>query len=539
MIKRFNSALVDAFFAHHWKYHPVDATLMGEAAHDHLLPPAGYETLIDELADIDALHDKVAATEEPEDAGQRLDRKMMLAELTAKRAEAEKRPRLLNPAWYTGEAAMGIISLLLPQSTPIRHDALIGRLNAVAGFLADGSARIDEHGVPASWTARARKEAEAMAEFLKTGIRLHEAFDDSWAEPADAAAEAFEEFASVIEDTPDGDAAAGEEHLGLLIRDVHGLDIAPRDAVVVAEAGYARLTAELEEMAKVINPDLSAVDQIAKLADDHADDPESVMDMYLFFDIEAVAEGSIFATPAQEYDLEYRWMLPAFRKVSKSLPFINYRTPPALNPGEGSVYWVMPPEDDDEAFLRANNKATVRVDHAARNGGIGRHTQNTRARDAQSQIAQVAGTDAALGLAFSGAGSLVEGWARYAQGLLMEARGFYRPEEILVLKYQERLSAAAVIVDIKLHLGEWSMLEAIAFYQKAGLTFAEAEAEVVSNSMLPGSRLVVWLGVEGIKALRKRWTGDVIEFHDTLLSFGDVPVAWIGQEMESAGQLAD
>lgn len=76
------------------------------------------------------------------------------------------------------------------------------------------------------------------------------------------------------------------------------------------------------------------------------------------------------------------------------------------------------------------------------------------------------------------------------------------------------------------------------FYREAGFAPARIEAEVVRNSMLPGSRLMYWLGVEGIKALRRRWTGDTVGFHDTLLGHGHVPLPWIGREMERAGLLA-
>ena len=121
----------------------------------------------------------------------------------------------------------------------------------------------------------------------------------------------------------------------------------------------------------------------------------------------------------------------------------------------------------------------------------------------------------------------------------MEAPGFYEPAEILLLKQYERRNAASVIVDIRLHLGDWSMAEAVVFYRdQAGFAPARVEGEVVRNSMLPGSRLMYWLGVEGIKDLRRRWQGSTQAFHDALLSYGHVPLAWIGEEMDRAGQLA-
>jgi uncharacterized protein (DUF885 family) len=64
------------------------------------------------------------------------------------------------------------------------------------------------------------------------------------------------------------------------------------------------------------------------------------------------------------------------------------------------------------------------------------------------------------------------------------------------------------------------------------------DGELVRNSMFPGSRLMYWLGVEAIQGLRARWRGTLRDFHDTLLSYGHAPIAWIGDEMARAGNLA-
>jgi len=253
-------------------------------------------------------------------------------------------------------------------------------------------------------------------------------------------------------------------------------------------------------------------------------------------DARAAAAGLV--TPAVEYGLDYRWMSPCFRRISQSLYFLFYRSPPGLDAGQGSVYWITPPGDDEAAFLAANNTATVKTIHSVHHGGVGHHTQNARARAAQSRLARIAGTDCALGLAFLGAGTLIEGWACYVEDLLMEAPGFYSPEEEILLKQYERRNAASVLVDINLHLGRWTQEQAAAFYRdEAGFAPSRVEGEVVRNSMLPGSRLMYWLGVEGIRALRGRWKSDTQSFHDALLSYGHVPLAWVAEEMDRAGQL--
>ena len=538
MTTPFDPGLVDSFLEHHWRYRPVDATFMGNHDHDHRLPPVGPDVLEQEVAELDALLQRLEAVEMPESVGDRLDRKMIEAELRMQKASATERPRFANPAWYSGEAAFSIISLLLPQSLPVRHDALLARLAALPAFLDAGADVLASLSVPKGWVARAQRESAAMAEFLRGDINLHEAYDFRWAAPADAAAEAFARFAGAIAGVPDADPACGEEYLSLLMSAVHGLHLSPQDAVEQAQKAFDRMGRELEEMALAIDSTKTWQEIIAGLSDSHPPTPDAAFASYNAIDQQARAAALGLVTPAIEYGLDYRWMAPCFRKVSQSLYFLFYRSPPALDPGLGSVYWVTPPGADQDAFLRNNNLATVKTIHSVHHGGVGHHTQNARARAAASRLARIAGTDCALGLAFLGSGTLIEGWACYVEDLLMEAPGFYSPAENLLLKQYERRNAASVLVDIKLHLGEWTLQEAITFYRdEAGFAPARVEGEVVRNSMLPGSRLMYWLGVEGIKSLRSRWTSDTRSFHDTLLSFGHVPLAWAGEEMQRAGQL--
>ncbi|OEO28882.1 hypothetical protein VW23_028020 [Devosia insulae DS-56] len=535
---KYDPSLVDDFLSHHWTWRPVDATFMGDKAHDALLPPVGDDVIDEERRSIAALRERLQDTAIPDDIGNRLDRRMMLAELAVQDMAAAERSRLRNPAWYSGEAAFAVISLLLPQSAPVRHDALIARLGAIPGFLHAAAGGLARRPTPAGWVNRARREAAAMAEFLAGDIKLHEEFADDWASPALAAAAAFTDFATAIAGLPDADPACGEVYLARLFETQHGLSIRPASAVDLAEASFERLGAELEDMAAAVDPNRTWEEIIAGLSAEHPGDAEAVIDSYMHWDVQAVVDGHRLVTPAQEYDLDYRWMAPCFRKVSQSLYFLFYRSPPGLKPGEGSVYWVTPPGENIETFLASNNRATVKTIHSVHHGSVGHHTQNTRARASESRLARIAGTDCALGLAFLGSITLIEGWACYVEDLLMEAPGFYSPAEVLLLKQYERRNAASVLVDVRLHTGEWSMEEAMAFYRdKAGFAPARVEAEVVRNSMMPGSRAMYWLGVEGIRALRRRWKGDTLSFHDTLLSFGHVPLAWIGEEMHRAGLL--
>ena len=387
----YDPAIVDAFLKHYWTYHPVDATFMGNKDFDTVLPPASADTLKAEQAGIAGLLSRLGGTEEPAMLGDRLDRRLMLAELGMQQTAAQTRPRLHNPAWYSGEAAFAIISLLLPQSMPVRHDALVARLKGIGAFLSDAAERLAGVAVPAGWAKRAQKESTAMAGFLRSDIKLHEEFAEDWAEPARQAADAFDSFATTLDDLPDADPACGEAYLTQLMAEIHGLPMSPREAVAQAQAAYDRMGNELVEMARAIDPAKSWQDIIAELSDIGPSDPEAAFDSYLDWDVQAIAAGHELVTAAQEYDLDYRWMAPCFRKISQPLYFLFYRSPPGLNPGAGSVYWVTPPGEDEEAFLRANNTATVKTIHSVHHGGVGHHTQNTRARAAASRLARIAG----------------------------------------------------------------------------------------------------------------------------------------------------
>jgi hypothetical protein len=525
------TALVDDYLAHRFKWRPVDATFMGADGHDHRLPPLGKNCIETELDEIRILRDWVARDTE----SHAHDRRMIAAELRVEQARLQTRPRQHNPAWATGEAGFGILSLLLPQSAPWRTEAIVARLNAIPTFLADAHAMIGDTPVPSGWVERAVSEAAAMALFLRDDIALHEAWNRVWEKPANAAAEAFDGFAAGLDGLPDADPACGSDHLALILHDLHDLPISAEEAMAAARASFARCGEELERMAQDIDPETSWQDQIAALSQIHPASAGAVRDCYRHWDAAArdAAEAHGLVTPEREYDLDYRELPPCFRRIAGPMYFLFYRSPPALNPGQGSVYWVMPADD-----LSAHNVAMVKAIHAGHHGSVGHHTQNARARAAGSRLGRIAATDCSMGLAFQGALTLVEGWACHVEDLLMEADGFYTPAETLLLKSFERRNAASVLVDLGLHSGAWSLAECERFYaEEAGFAPARVHGEVIRNAMFPASRATYWLGVEGIRALRKRWAGTTQEFHDTLLSFGHVPLRIVEDEMAAAGQL--
>lgn len=571
--------IADAYLAHHCAFRPVDASFMGLAGYDHLLPDASAGAADAERRGLgalramldahphrhpDPLHRDLGpprrhpgesrdlrgeqAARDPgfrrgdgggDDVGGRLDWRLADAQARIAAAALEVDPRFLNPAWYTGEAVFSIVALLLPRAGGVAAGDVLARLEAVPDFLGDGRARLAGASAPRGLVERARREAAVAAPFLTEDLRLHPEWDARWEAPAAAAATAFGEFADAVADLPDRAVACGRDHIELLMRVGHGLDLDAGQALAIAEADFARLGEEMAELAARADPARSWRAQIDDLSRATASAPDAVRDLYRSLDRETAGAGAALVTVAGDYGLDYRWLPPWCARIAGPLYFLPYRSPPAGAPGRGSIYWVFPPGDDAGAYLAANSVTNTKVIQAVHHGSVGHHTQNARARAAASGLARVAGTDCALGLAFLPAGTMVEGWACHAQDMMAEAPGFYSPAELVYLKQMERRNAASVLVDIRLHTGEWSPGEAAAFYRdEAGFAPARVMGEIVRNAMLPGTRLMYWLGVRRIRDMRARWRGGTRDFHDTLIGHGHVPVAWADEEMTRAGLLA-
>jgi uncharacterized protein (DUF885 family) len=132
-------------------------------------------------------------------------------------------------------------------------------------------------------------------------------------------------------------------------------------------------------------------------------------------------------------------------------------------------------------------------------------------------------------------GTMAEGWATYATGLMNEL-GFLTPLEQVADQHTTVQMLGRAIVDIELHHGTMSLDEAERFYRdEVGMSAAAARTEAVKISMFPTTGIMCWLGVQGIRDLRAQlerkrgrdWS--LKAFHDELLSFGSIPVSFVSR----------
>lgn len=522
---------VERYLDLHAQFRPVDASFMGLSGHDDQLPPVGAEALEHERAELEALWQEVKGwTGQPETADERLDSWLLRSQLRVTLREARERPRQHNPAFYTGEAAFGLISLLLPNERPTNTDAVLARLNAIPDFLATATRTLELLNLPADWVERAKREAEALEGLLRRGLPKHPDYQEEWEEPAARAADAVQAFASALK-AGDADPACGREYLEYLMREAHALPYSAAAAEQLAQTAFEKLGSELTAMARQLNPAKTWHEQLAELEQQHPA-LDNVQSTYQNWNDRALDAAKGLVTPAREYSLSFEFLPEWAREAAGALYFLFYRSPPAKHPGSGSLYWIFSPGDDTAAYLRGQNTAFIKAIHAVHHGSIGHHTQNARARQADSRLAQLGGTDCASGIAFLSAGTLVEGWACYAEDLLLESPSFYSLEESLLLKQFEFRNAACCLADIRLHTGQWTLEQMRAFYRdEVGFAPGRVWAETTRNSIYPATRLMYWLGTQVIRELRAELDLSPQAFHDQLLSYGCAPVTLIAGEM--------
>ncbi len=523
--------LVSEYLELHAHYRPVDASFMGLPGHDDRLPPSGPDALAREQVDLKRLLERVETLElSPSTPGERLDLFLLISQLRVTLREAFERPRQHNPAWYTGEAAFGLISLLLPNARPTNKSAVHSRLERIPEFLAAGASLLEPLNLPADWVQRARREAAVLEALLSRGLPLHPNWDEEWLEPSLKAVASVGEFAKALKEG-NADPACGTEYLEFLMREAHALPFSAQEAETLAETAFLELGRELEAIAFQLDPNKSWKEQLAALEEEHPT-LEEVQQTYQNWNERALDAAKGLVTPAREYDLSFEFLPEWAREAAGALYFLFYRSPPALHPGSGSLYWIFPPGPDLDAYLRGQSASFIKLVHAVHHGSIGHHTQNARARSAESRLARLGGTDCASGIAFLCTGTLVEGWACYSEDLLLETPGFYSPTEYLLLKQFEFRNAACCLADLRLHSGRWTLEQMRQFYRDdVGFAPGRIWAETTRNSIYPATRLMYWLGTRAIRELRTELNWPLEHFHDALLSYGSAPVYQIAQEL--------
>jgi uncharacterized protein (DUF885 family) len=546
------SAWLDGFFASYYSRRPVNATFVGIHDYDDRLPDYSEHVAGDTLGEMEILLEGLRnLPAEPLSQAEALDRELAQGFLEIQLWEYRSQHfHLGNPSLYTGEAIFAILSLFLSEFAPLdrRVESAVARMWAIPGLLSQARANLPQ--APLAWTERAIRECTGAQVFLQDGVDwlIHHGpvSDQRFRLAADEAASAFADFQHHLETElsarPTDGYACGESAFDLMMRQGHFVDMSPDEIVRYAEEQLTEAEARLDAHAADFGADTwrEALDVLAEL---HPT-VERYYDRYtkLWEACRATAEEQQLLT-WPEFPIRYLPRPGWAREAAPYLYFLFYRAPAAFNRPAVHDYLVTPiettmPLAEQGALLRSNNDSVIKLNHVVHHGSIGHHVQNWHAYRAESRIGRMAAVDCASRVAMFCGGTMAEGWACYATGLMGEA-GFLTPLELYAEHQSRRRMSARAIVDVRLHQGRMSLDEAVRFYEeRAGMSHGAAHGEAVKNSMFPGGAMMYLIPTDRIRTLRqemaRRWGSafSLRRFHDQFLSYGSIPVALIASEME-------
>jgi hypothetical protein len=546
------NAWLDDFFSAYYRRRPVNATFIGVHQYNHALPDYSPSGVDETLAEMQGLLDRlVALPDETLSPAEHIDRRLAEGFLQIQLWEFQSDHfQRANPSTYTGEAIFSLIALFLTDFAPLKErlPAAIARMQAIPAFLHQAQANLQA--APLAWSERAVRECRGALAFLDEGVEIlvqtYAIRDPVLRRAAGQAAAAFAEFQAFLESElqrrPTQAYACGEQAFDLLLRQGHFVESSPQEVAAYAEAELRLAQAYLQSHAADFGA-ASPEEALAGLVGLHpslAEYPQRYGDLWQACR-QASQQHDLLTWP--DFPIRYLPQPAWARQAAPFLYFLFYRAPAAFNRPAVHDYLFTPiepglPPAEQETLLRLNNDSVIKMNHVIHHGAIGHHVQNWHAYRAQSRIGQVAAVDCAARIAMFCGGTMAEGWAVYATDLMC-ATDFVTPLEKYAEYQTRRRMCARAVVDVRLHLGDYTLEEAGRYYQEqAGMSPSAALGEAVKNSMFPGAAVMYVLGSDRIHALRRELSArlgnrfSLRQFHDQFLSYGSIPVALAAAEME-------
>jgi len=132
-----------------------------------------------------------------------------------------------------------------------------------------------------------------------------------------------------------------------------------------------------------------------------------------------------------------------------------------------------------------------------------------------------------------------EGWAFYGEEMFVRLGLFGDDLDARLFTARwERVRGARAIVDGKLASGEWTVPQAVDFFeQQSGFTREDSEAAVDGYALSPGYAIAYTVGRLQLETLLSEYLrrmgarGSLRDFHDRLLSYGSSPFSVVAPEL--------
>ena len=538
---------IDEILRFIWSANPTAATAAGIHDHDERLIECSAEALEDRLRVLTAYGEDLSRLGEsptltPDES---LDVRVLGGFLRAEaRLLAEARPAHRDPAFYLDEILYGVYYLAERAFAPVPHraGAAARRLRQVPRLLREARVNLsDPADIPPEWVRAAARQIPGSLSFLSglaRGFAAEAGASGRDLEKAcSAAIESIEEFRKHLDGEPFGRArgafATGKGLFEHLLRVQHGIDEGAEDLDAFGRNLVDETRARLVEAARAIDYRRDWQDLLSEWKSDHPDE-ERLIEEYRAETGRArefVRSRGLASLPPGE-TLRVIETPPFQRSVT---PFAAYVAPAAFGEDGEGVLWVTPPEEGaaEEArarMLQEHLRPAIAA-AVAHEAYPGHHLQLSVARRVPSRVRRYCATPV-----------FIEGWAFYCEELMAE-QSFYPDPRSRVLQLRDALwRAARVVIDVGLHTRGMTLDEAAAtLVETARLEPASARAEALRYTRTPTQPLSYAVGKRAILDLRREMrhargdSFDLGRFHDELLSYGSIPIAFIRERMLAGG----
>lgn len=520
-------SLAEAYLEALWKTSPMTATQVGHHAGGASaklddLSPAARARRIAWLRDFRARLDAA----KPADAEERADAALLrhavalelvdLVEIRDFERRCDVPLQALGSVFFTMAAR--------PHGDPARRRAdANARLAAVGSYLAQAKAALTTD--VEIYRAAARDDGAGLLAYLEKD--LPRAIPGVDPKPAAAAVRAYLRFVDrELPKKPKGTFRAGAERYARRFGPYLQTELTPAQVLAAAERRMAELHEEMKALAKKIVPSGDVREALARVADDHAAPSELFQSVRAQLDrARAFVRAQKLLTLAGRDNLQVIETPPFLRA---QLGVAAFDGAPPLVPELGAFYYVTPfpadwPPSKVDAKLREYNRFMLEL-ITIHEAMPGHYAQFERANAITPETRRVLRW-------LLGANAYIEGWAVYAQDVMVDA-GYLGGDPRLRLQQAklELRSVANAILDIKLHTAELPDEAALALLtEKAFQERPEAELKLRRAKLSTTQLCAYFVGGEAWRALRreaeKRPGFDARTFHDRALAEGAVTMA--------------
>jgi uncharacterized protein (DUF885 family) len=541
----------DAYFDElYFPFQPTAATLAGYHQYDAKLEDISRKNIDAEIAELHAFEKRIAAiSPDGLDQTTRADRELVLSSIHSQLLTLDViRPWEKNPDNYSGSISNAAFALMERKfaSPEDRLRSLIAREKLMPQTFV--AARANLKNPPHIYTEIAIEQLPGIVSFFQHDVPL--AFVD--VKDAGLNAEFATTNAAVI--------AALNDYLAWLKSDLlprskgdfrFGADTfrkklaydemvdTPLDKLL--EIGYANLAknkAEFNRVAKGLEPSKEPTAVLEELGQNHPAPDQLLQSFRDTFDglIHFIRDHKIVTIPS-----DVRPILEETPPFMRATTFASMDTPGPFEKHATEAYFNVTLPDpgmspkEVEGFMHAFNVGTV-ISTAVHEAYPGHYVQFLWVPSAPSRVRKLLG-----------ASSNAEGWAHYCEQMMLD-EGYGQPgagakteREAKFLRLGQLQDAllrnARFIVGIKMHTGQMSFDEAVAFFEHEGYQSHETGVIETKRGTSDATYLYYTLGKLEILKLRedmRKKQGEAFslqQFHDEFLKQGFPPIKIVRQAM--------